>query len=118
MIVYGGETVPAEKPIEKISTSCNQRMRNHSLTPNYYDITVQRDMFHFISLLFHIKKNRHMRSPCSLCGCLSVYVPLTVARQRLGKSIPPATNTHATMEKLLDASFSVLFVSYQAKVIY
>jgi hypothetical protein len=56
MIAYGAVTVPAEKPFERISTSCNQRMRNHSPIPNYYDITVQRDMFHFISLLFHISK--------------------------------------------------------------
>jgi hypothetical protein len=45
-----------------------------------------------------------MRSPCSL------YVPLT---QMLSKHVPAAMNTHATIEELLDALFSMRFVSYQ-----
>jgi hypothetical protein len=36
-----------------------------------------------------------------------------VARQRLGKHISAATNTHATIEELLAAAFSLLPVSYQ-----
>jgi hypothetical protein len=43
---------------------------------------------------------------------LYLYPPL-VARQTLGKNIIAATNTQATIEELLDASFSV---SYQRKV--
>jgi hypothetical protein len=57
-----------------------------------------------------------MRSRC--CLCVSVYPPI-VARQRLGKNSPivamqrlginvtAVTNTHATIEELLDASCSV-----------
>jgi hypothetical protein len=54
----------------------------------------------------------HKYHPTSLC--LYVY-PATVARQRRGKKVTAATNTHATIE-LLDPSFSVRFVSYQKKV--
>jgi hypothetical protein len=39
-----------------------------------------------------------------------------IARQRLGKNGITATNTHATIEKLLEASFSMCFASYQRKV--
>jgi hypothetical protein len=44
----------------------------------------------------------------------SVYLyvyPSVVARQRLGKNVTPATNTHATIE-LLNASFSMESVLY------
>jgi hypothetical protein len=47
--------------------------------------------------------------------CLYVY-PAIVARQRLGKNVTAATSTHATIEELLDASFSMRSVSYQRKV--
>jgi hypothetical protein len=47
--------------------------------------------------------------------CLYTY-PHIVARQRLGKNVIAATNTHATIEELLEASFSVRSVSYQRKV--
>jgi hypothetical protein len=40
--------------------------------------------------------------------CLYVYPPHIVARQRLGKNVTAGTNTHATIEELLDASFSML----------
>jgi hypothetical protein len=47
---------------------------------------------------------RLMRSPCCLC----VFVlPPKVARQRLGKHVPAATNTHATVKELLDPVFSM-----------
>jgi hypothetical protein len=36
-----------------------------------------------------------------------------IARQRLGKHVPAATNTHATIEEMLNASFSMRSVSYQ-----
>jgi hypothetical protein len=42
----------------------------------------------------------------------SVY-PLTVARQRLGRNVTAVTNAHATIDELLDASFSMWLVSYQ-----
>jgi hypothetical protein len=83
-----------------------------------------------------------MRSRCCLCVCafvcVSVYSPivarqqigksplivamqrlgkdpLIAARQRLGTNVIAATNTHATIEELLDASFSICRVSYQEK---
>jgi hypothetical protein len=43
----------------------------------------------------------------------SVKSPLIVARQRLGRNVTAVTNTHATIEELLDASFSLWPVSYQ-----
>jgi hypothetical protein len=46
-----------------------------------------------------------MRRPCSA----SVY-PL--ARQWLGKHVPPTMNTHAATEELLDAPFSMQYMSY------
>jgi hypothetical protein len=38
------------------------------------------------------------------------------ARQRLDKHVSAATNTHATTEKLFDASFSMRSMSYKRKV--
>jgi hypothetical protein len=38
-----------------------------------------------------------------------------VARQRLGRNVTAVTNTYATIEELLDASFSMWPVSYQGK---
>jgi hypothetical protein len=46
----------------------------------------------------------------------SVCISPIVARQQLGKNFTAATNTRATMEELLVASFSKLSVSYQRKV--
>jgi hypothetical protein len=43
--------------------------------------------------------------------CLYVY-PSIVARQLLGKNFTAATNTHVTVEELLDVSFSMRSVSY------
>jgi hypothetical protein len=70
-----------------------------------------------------------MRSRCCLCVCLGIPPiiarqrlsknPLIVARQQLGKNllivarqqlgrnVTAVTNTHATIEELLDASFSM-----------
>jgi hypothetical protein len=55
--------------------------------------------------------------------CVSVYslivarkrldkTPPIIARQRLGRNVTAVTNTHATIEKLLDALFSMWSVSY------
>jgi hypothetical protein len=41
--------------------------------------------------------------------------PHIVARQRLGRNVTPVTNTHATIEELLEESFSMWSVSYQGK---
>jgi hypothetical protein len=76
-----------------------------------------------------------MRSRCcvcvrvSMCVCVSVCLstplivarqrlcnnPPIVARQRLGRNVTAVTNTHATLEELLDASFSMWPASYQGK---
>jgi hypothetical protein len=66
-----------------------------------------------------------MRSRCCLCVCVCVSAyPLIVARQRLGKNpfiaarqlldrnVTGVTNTYATIEELLGASFSMWPVSY------
>jgi hypothetical protein len=45
---------------------------------------------------------------------LYVYPP-TVARQGIGRNVTAATNIHATIEELLDASFSMWPVLYQGK---
>jgi hypothetical protein len=44
--------------------------------------------------------------------CLYVH-PYIVARQRLRENVTAATNTQATTEEFLEASFSMLSVSYQ-----
>jgi hypothetical protein len=77
-----------------------------------------------------------MKSHC--CLCVSVYRPIVarqrlvknplfvarqqlgknvpiVARQRLGRNVAAVTDTRATTEELLDASFSMWPVSYQGK---
>jgi hypothetical protein len=38
---------------------------------------------------------------------------LIVVRQRLGRNVTAVANTHATIEELLDASFSMWPLSYQ-----
>jgi hypothetical protein len=43
--------------------------------------------------------------------CLHVYTPIIV-RQRLSKNVTAATNTHAKIEEMLEASFSMQFMSY------
>jgi hypothetical protein len=61
-----------------------------------------------------------MRSRCCLCLCVCVTVypfivarqrtdknPHIVARQRLSRNFTVVTNTHATIENMLDGSFSM-----------
>jgi hypothetical protein len=55
-----------------------------------------------------------MISPCCLSACVSS--PHIVLRQRLGKHIPAASNTHATIEEFLASSSSLRSVLYQKKV--
>jgi hypothetical protein len=52
-------------------------------------------------------------NPSHQSVCLYVY-PLIVAKQRLGRRILAATNTHV-IEELLDESFPMSSVSYQRK---
>jgi hypothetical protein len=46
----------------------------------------------------------------------SVCVPPTIAKQRLGKDVTAATETHAAIEDLLDVYFCMRSVSYYRKV--
>jgi hypothetical protein len=70
------------------------------------------------SLLSLFWKNRvglwdHVAVYACVCICLCI-LPI-VARQRLGRNITAVMNTHATIEELLEALFSVWPVSYQGK---
>jgi hypothetical protein len=67
-----------------------------------------------------------MRPHCCSCVCVFVYPlivtrqrigknPPIIARQRVGRNVTAVTNTHTTIEELLDASFSMWPVSYQGK---
>jgi hypothetical protein len=55
-----------------------------------------------------------MRPPCSVSVCGYPLPP--IAKQRLSKHVPMATNTHTTIDKLLDVSFYMRCISYQRKV--
>jgi hypothetical protein len=77
----------------------------------------------FISLISLFKKRRLIRSPC--CLCVPHYRPksgivepeeTTVAWQRLVEHVPAATNTHSTIEELLDAVLSMRFVYYMLNI--
>jgi hypothetical protein len=69
-------------------------------------------LLNLVCILWHLtpSQRRISISPVSL----SKYLPI-VARQRLGKNVSAAVNTHATKEEMLD-SISMRFVSYQNKV--
>jgi hypothetical protein len=54
-------------------------------------------------------------NPSHQSVCLYVYPPIVI-RQRLGKNVTAATNKNATLDKLLDESFSMRSVSYQKNV--
>jgi hypothetical protein len=68
-----------------------------------------------------------MRSLCCPCVCVCLCIlpivvrqrlgknPLIVARQRLDRKFTAVTNTRATIEKLLDSSFSMWPVPYEGK---
>lgn len=45
-------------------------------------------------------------NPSNQPVCQYVYLPL-IARQQLGKNVTVATNTHTTIQELLDASFFI-----------
>jgi hypothetical protein len=57
----------------------------------------------------------HFHQSVRLYVCLYLYVP-TVAKQKLGENVTAATNTHATIEELLGASFYMRSVTYERKV--
>jgi hypothetical protein len=51
----------------------------------------------------------------SVCVSVCVSLATIVARQRLSRNVTAVTNAHATIEELLDTSFSMRSVSYQGK---
>jgi hypothetical protein len=74
------------------------------------------------SLLSLFWKNRvGLWDLVAVCVCIPSIVarqrlaknPRIVARQRLGRNVNAVTNTHGTIEKLLNVSFSIWPVSYQ-----
>jgi hypothetical protein len=83
--------------------------------------------FTLFSLLSLFWKNRvGLWDHVAVCVCVCVSRPIVawqrlaknppiVARQRLGRNVTAVMNTHATIEELLDASFSMWPVSYQGK---
>jgi hypothetical protein len=68
----------------------------------------------YITALEPISKAFVINPPISLCVCMCICI---FARQRLCKNFNAAMNTHATIEELLDASFSMRAVHYQRKII-
>jgi hypothetical protein len=58
-------------------------------------------------------KGRFMRTPCSLDICMCI--PYIVDSQRLGKNVSTEQNTQATIEELLELSFSLLQISKESK---
>jgi hypothetical protein len=62
-----------------------------------------------------VARQRLGKSPLIVARQRLCNIPLIVARQRLGRNASAVTNTHATIEELLDASFSMRPVSYQGK---
>jgi hypothetical protein len=81
------------------------------------------DLFYsFNIMVYYNTKLKYILS--NLCVCIysetslirtSVCIPPIVARQRLGGNVTAVTNTHATIGKLLQVSFSMWPVSYQGK---
>jgi hypothetical protein len=57
----------------------------------------------------------YLINPSHQSVCLYVYPPI-LDGERLSKYVRAATNTHETIEELLDASFSMRSLSYQGKV--
>jgi hypothetical protein len=51
-------------------------------------------------------------NPSHRSMCFYVYHPI-VARQHLGENVTMVTNTHATIDRLLEESSSMRSVSYQ-----
>jgi hypothetical protein len=47
---------------------------------------------------------------------VSVHVPAIIPRHQLSKDVISVTNAQGTMQEVLDASFSIRFVSYKRKV--
>jgi hypothetical protein len=67
------------------------------------------------SLHSHFEKNRvGLRDHVAVRVCVCVFSPIAT-RQRLGRNVTAVTNTHVTIEELLEASFSTWPVSYHGK---
>jgi hypothetical protein len=59
--------------------------------------------------------NGSVKIPLSLLGNGSVKIPLSLLGNGSVENVTAVTNTHTTVEELLDASFSMWPVSYQGK---
>jgi hypothetical protein len=76
-----------------------------------------------VSTAYFISLAHHFVFLCvfllSFLGNVSVkFIPPPTARQRFGKHVHAATNAQVITEALLEASFSMLSVSYQRNVGY
>jgi hypothetical protein len=60
-----------------------------------------------VKLSISLLGNGSVKIPFSLLGNGSVKIPPIDSMQRLGRNVTAVTNTRATVEELLDASFSM-----------
>jgi hypothetical protein len=73
-------------------------------------------IFSLLSLFWKNKVGLWDHVAVCLCVCLCIPPPLIVARHRLGRNVTEVTNKQATIEELLDASFTMWPVSYRGKL--
>jgi hypothetical protein len=93
------------------------------LQANCWGVISVVDTFFILLSLFKKNEYAYEMKLLSVCVCIPPIVasqrlgknPLIVSRQRLGRNVTAVTNTQATIEELLDASFSMWPVSYQGK---
>jgi hypothetical protein len=88
-----------------------------NLSPSTFE-WLKQFLRNLICISWHLNPSQRRTSwnpPISLC----VYMCTSpiVARQRLSKNITAATNTRVTIEEILNALFSLRFVSYEGKVV-
>jgi hypothetical protein len=77
---------------------------------------LNQSLWNLVCISCHLSPSqRYFITPSHQSVRLYAYPPF-VARQRLGKNVTAATNTHAKINELLDASFSMRSVSYQRRV--
>jgi hypothetical protein len=79
---------------------------NDAVSKPVYIASNNRTIFSLLS--FYLKKLEEAYEITLLFVCR---ISPLVARQRLGKHVPAATNTHATIEEFLDAVIVVCVVS-------
>jgi hypothetical protein len=77
---------------------------------------LNQSLWNLVCISWNLSQSQWLTHKSPLSICVPVFIFPTVAKQRHGKNVRAATNTHVTIEELLDASFSVRSVSYQRKV--